>query len=203
MVQASSPGRAQHKSKTLDVEVNLLAERIQERERLLDALSKRAIAGLLVLAFGAFSLPAAYRLQDRAAQKASQALEAAALVQRELAERQTILTSAKPAMQETQMLESVRGYSSNLLLQLSGFLNAATDKMALSTLKVEVIGGTMKVSGRADAESYAVARDFVAKLAKLPGTNQVTLKKWYQNPEFARNGVTFEVDHSAQVGGGQ
>ncbi len=200
MVQANSPGRAQPRIKTIDVEANLLAERIGERERLLDALSKRALAGFLVLGFALVALPAAYKLQAKTVVKEAEAHVAATTAEKLLADKKAILTSAQPVVQETEMLSRVRSYATNTLAGIGGILNSSSDKMVLALMKVEILGGEMKVSLRADAESYPVARDFVAKLAKLPKAKQVTLKSWRQNEEFGPNAVSFEVQHSAGVG---
>jgi len=200
MVQANLHGRAQPKIKTIDVETNLLSERISERERLLDALTRRAIIGILVLCFAIIALPTAYRVQAKTTERAAAASIAATKAEKLLADKRAILTSAQPVVQETEMLSTVRTYSGNLLGQVGRFLNSSTDKMVFSNIRIDVLGGDLKLTGRADAESYAVARDFVARLAKLPNAKQVTLKKWRQNSDFGAAGVTFEVEYSAGVG---
>lgn len=200
MVQVNSPGRVPHKIKSIDVETNLLAERIGERERLLEALSKRALAGFLVLGFAIVSLPIAFRFQAKTAERLVLAKADASRFQSVLTDKKAILTTAQPVVQETAMLGTARLYASNLLTQIGGFLNCASDKMVFSAIKIDVLGGDAKFSARADAETYGAARDFVEKLAKLPGAKQVTLKKWRQNPEFSATGVTFEIEHAAGVG---
>lgn len=98
------------------------------------------------------------------------------------------------------MISDTRTFSSNLLEQTLTVLNASDSDMVFSSIKIEVLGGDMKLSGRADAKSYRVARDFVTRLANAKGTKSAVLKQWRLNEEFGPNGVAFEVDRVAGVG---
>ncbi len=200
MVDVSTPGRAQPKTRTINVEANLLSERLIERTRLLDAMSRKAFWGVGILVFALMVLPTAYRMQrDLGKRAAALAIEAGTL-QRNLANKQAIVESSKPAVEDSRMISDTRTFSSNLLEQTLTVLNASDSDMVFSSIKIEVLGGDMKLSGRADAKSYRVARDFVTRLANAKGTKSAVLKQWRLNEEFGPNGVAFEVDRVAGVG---
>lgn len=200
MVDVSTPGRAQPKTRTINVEANLLSERLIERTRLLDAMSRKAFWGVGILVFALMVLPTAYRMQrDLGKRAAALAIEAGTL-QRNLANKQAIVESSKPAVEDSRMISDTRSFSSNLLEQTLTVLNASDSDMVFSSIKIEVLGGDMKLSGRADAKSYRVARDFVTRLANAKGTKSAVLKQWRLNEEFGPNGVAFEVDRVAGVG---
>lgn len=200
MVDVSTPGRAQPKTRTINVEANLLSERLIERTRLLDAMSRKAFWGVGILVFALMVLPTAYRMQrDLGNRAAALAIEAGTL-QRNLANKQAIVESSKPAVEDSRMISDTRTFSSNLLEQTLTVLNASDSDMVFSSIKIEVLGGDMKLSGRADAKSYRVARDFVTRLANAKGTKSAVLKQWRLNEEFGPNGVAFEVDRVAGVG---
>ncbi len=200
MVDVSSPGRAAPKVKSINVEANLLSERIAERERLLDTLSRKAVAALLVLVMAAITLPASYRLQSRMAAKAESVQQTEAALARDLGALKTELDSTKPMMQDNQMMGTSRTYSHNFMHQLISFLNASGSSMVFSSVKGEVLGGELKISASADAETYAAARDFVDTTGKTDRTKSSVLKLWRHNPDFGPNGVTFEVEKMAVVG---
>ena len=200
MVEASSPGRVSPRIKSIDVEANLLGERIAERERLVDAMSRKAFAGLGILLFGLLVLPAAYRLQARMGKKALAAVEAEGVVARQLADRNEILKLQQPKLEDTQMLDTLHLYADNYFTQLTSLLNSASSGMVFASIKCEVLGGEMKIAAKADAESYSIARDFVAASGKSPKTKSATLKGWRRNEEFGAAGVSFDVEKTAEVG---
>lgn len=200
MVEASSPGRVSPKIKSIDVDANLLSERITERERHLEALSRRGLAGFGVLVFAIVALPTSYGLQGKMAERAHAVATREADAAKRLADRKAVLAALQPKMQSTAMLATIRGYSGDFLKQFASFTNSANSRMVFSGVKAEVNGGQVRLSGRADAESYGAAREFVDRLAKLPQTKSAELKQWRQNDEFAEGGVAFEVERVAEVG---
>lgn len=200
MVEASSPGRVSPRIKSIDVEANLLGERIAERERLLDAMSRKALASLGLVLFGLVILPAAYRLQAQVSQKAIAAKAAEGIAARALAERKAVLEVQQPKLKDSQMLDTLHTYSENFFTQLAGFANSASAGMVFSTIKSEVLAGEMKIMAKADAESYSIARDFVAVAGKVPKAKTATLKGWRRNEEFGPSGVSFDVEFTAEVG---
>lgn len=200
MVEVSSPGRVSPRIKSIDVEANLLGERIAERERLADAMSRKAFASIGVLLFGLLVLPAAYRLQAKMGIHAASAQDAQVIAERQLADRKAVLALQQPKLQDTQMLDTLHTYADNYFEQLTLLLNSASSGMVFSSVKCDVLGGDMKVVAKADAESYGIARDFVATLGKGPKTSTATLKGWRRNEDFGAGGVSFDVETTAKVG---
>lgn len=198
-MEVSSPGRVQPKIKSIDVEANLLAERIAERERLLEALTRKALAALGVLIFALLVLPLVYRMQARVAGAAHAAALIEADVAKKLAARKAVLNAMLPKVEGTALVERVHSDSFSVLSLLSGFVDASNDRMVLSSLRGEVVGGDVKTVARADAESYSAAREFVDAIGRLPGTKSAVLKQWRQNEEFGAGAVNFEVEHVGQV----
>ena len=200
MVDVSSLGRAQPKTKTINVQANLLAERLGERGRLLDAMSRKAFWGVGILVFALMVLPSAFRIQERLSAQAAKLSSEAALLQRQVSDKQALLDTAKPAVEDSKMITDTRLFAGNLLAQLSVVFNAADGEMVFSSIKVETLGGEMKLSGRADAKSYHAARDFVDRISKAQGTKSASLKQWRLNDQFGANGVSFEIERTAEVG---
>lgn len=200
MVDVSSAGRGLPRSKTINVEANLLAERIGERQRLLDAMSRKSFWGVGILVFALMVLPSAYRVQESYAMKSSKLELQVAGLQREVADKQAIVDAAKPVVEDSRMVTDTRTFSKNLLDQLSVVLNAADADMVFSSVKVEILGGEMKLSGRADAKSYRVARGFIDRISQAKGTKAASLKQWRLNDQFGSNAVSFEIERTAEVG---
>lgn len=200
MVDVSSPGRALPKTRSINVEANLLAERIGERERVLEALSRRAFWGVGILVFAMLVLPTAYRIQDRLSSKADMLSAESALLQRQVANQQAILDTARPVVEDSKMIGDTRMFSQNVLRQLSVVINSADGDMVFSSLKIDVLGGEMKLGARADAKSYRVARDYIGRISKAAGTKSAVLKQWRLSEQFGQNSVSFELERTAEVG---
>lgn len=200
MVDASSPGRALPKTRSINVEANLLAERIGERERVLEALSRRAFWGVGIMVFAMLVLPTAYRVQDRISGRADKVSAESALLQRQVANQQAILDTARPVVEDSKMIGDTRMFAQNVLRQLSVVINSADGDMVFSSLKIDVLGGEMKLGARADAKSYRVARDYIGRISKAPGTKSAVLKQWRLSEQFGQNSVSFELERTAEVG---
>lgn len=200
MVDASSPGRALPKTRSINVEANLLAERIGERERVLEALSRRAFWGVGIMVFAMLVLPTAYRVQDRISDKADKVSAESALLQRQVANQQAILDTARPVVEDSKMIGDTRMFAQNVLRQLSVVINSADGDMVFSSLKIDVLGGEMKLGARADAKSYRVARDYIGRISKATGTKSAVLKQWRLSEQFGQNSVSFELERTAEVG---
>lgn len=200
MVDASSPGRALPKTRSINVEANLLAERIGERERVLEALSRRAFWGVGIFVFAMLVLPTAYRIQDRLSAKAGKLESESELLQRQVANQQAILDTARPVVEDSKMIGDTRMFAQNVLRQLSVVINSADGDMVFSSLKVDILGGEMKLGARADAKSYRVARDYIGRITKASGTKSAVLKQWRLSEQFGPNSVSFELERTAEVG---
>ncbi len=188
----SSSGLGAPKTRTLDLEANLLAERLLERARTLEQ-SRRILMALALTGF--FAVLALPTLHSQAHVSALSARK----VEQKVAERRALLNqlsdeekSALLPRERKEMLETQKMRSGWVLTQVASLLNSVPHSMALSALRVTIIGGTLTIEGTADAEHFETARSFVETMAKAPGTTDALLVSTRRNEAFAPEGVTFE-----------
>jgi type II secretory pathway pseudopilin PulG len=199
VLDVNSLGRAAPEIKRIDVEANLLSERIEERERLADQIQKKLIALALVLVAGAATLPPLVRLHNRAAVVAAEAQKAQADLQAKLAATQQEQQSALPILEEQKLLQDAEANTRAFLGQVTLFFNQASPQIALGSVRADVTAGELKIQAKADAEQYAAARDFTAQSNRGPGTISAVLVAQRPSDVLHENGVYFELVKRAKV----
>lgn len=157
----------------------------------------------MVLALtGFFAILVLPTLHSQARMAATSAIAA----QKKAAEKRTLLNqlsgeekSAMPPRERKEMLETQRMRFGWVLTQTASLLNSVPHSMALSALRVTIIGGTLTIEGTADAEHFETARAFVEDTAKISNTTDALLVSTRRNEAFAPQGVTFEFLKRATV----
>jgi type II secretory pathway pseudopilin PulG len=192
VLDASSLGRVAPKTKSINVEANLLSERIAEHERVREGTAKSLIALLSVILLSAIVLPPLFRFEAAASQKAAAADLRLQNLDREVQDLQKQQDSAKPAIADKKLSIDVRKNADVYLGQLMQFLNLTTPDMAVADLKTQIDSGRMLITVRAEAENYAAAREFVAKASK--GAEQDTaLISTSRSATLSPEGVAFDL----------
>lgn len=193
MTEVSSSGRAAPKIKSIDVQANLLSQRLADRERLWRASRRKLFAIGAVVTIAAGSLPSLYTSAAAASLKAAKAEKTAATVKGLLTKTREAAKVAEPKIQSFEMLQGSKKYARAFLAQVVATLNAPSDRVALSGLRAEVIGGDMKVSARADAEDYAAAEEFLAKARQGARPEDVGFN-WTRRSDLLKlGGTSFEL----------
>jgi cell division protein FtsB len=188
----SSSGLGAPKARTLDLEANLLAERLVERARTMDQ-SRRILLALALTGFFALlvlpTLHSQARIAARTALKAQKAAEEKRTILNQLSQEEK---SAMLPRERKEMLETQNKRFGWVLTQVASLLNSIPHSMALSALRVTIVGGSLTLEGTADAEHFETARNFVETAAKTPGTTDALLVSTRRNESFAPEAVTFE-----------
>lgn len=194
----SLSGHARHEHRSVNVELNLLTERLRERKRLaeqtrkwtLALLGSLALSGMVVLGLIDWYRDTKADV-ERLKTKVNQLAEpAAALKARaEVAGRQLDVSA---------MLGASSQNNDRFMTALVSALNSIPPTVAISRLHAEVIGGTLTVTGGADSESLRDAQELVISLKR--GQGEAVLTSARRNDYLGPGGVGFEFILKTKVG---
>jgi hypothetical protein len=194
----SSSGHARHEHRSVNVEINLLTERLRERKRLTEqtrkwllALAASSLISSLVVVGLVDWYQATKTSTTQLREKANELSEPAAALRAkaEVAGRQLDVNA---------MLESTSRNTDRFMRAMLSALNANPPTVALSKLHAEVIGGMMTISGTADAEALRDAQDLVLSLKQ--GQGDAVLTSARRNDYLGAGGVGFEFILKTKVG---
>jgi hypothetical protein len=200
VLDASTHGRVAPKTKSINVEANLLAQRLAEVATIREAAQKR----LMTLGVAAFTalvlLPPVYRSQARAGATLHKMEGQEKVIAAQIAKLQKQQEQVKPVLEDEKVLSDVKKHSKEFLGQLILFLNTANPSVSLGSIKCSVSGGEMGFVTRAEAENYRIAAEFVSLNAKGPNTKETNLSSMKRNSLLWPDGVTFELSKKVKVG---
>lgn len=201
MLDTSSIGRAQHKTRTINVEANLMAQRISERARLQENIYRRTVMCIVTLAATGIIVPPLFRWQGNqamlSAMAAARQTEAAALLQAVQQEK----ASTEPKLAEETIRGNVVKYAQGYIGEVIRFTNASRPDMTLAAMKVDIAGGEVKIVARADAESYSAYEQFIERLQAFAGHENVAPKSIRGGTDLGDNSVMFELNYRTRLGG--
>jgi Tfp pilus assembly protein PilN len=161
MVQGNTTGSAQHKVKTINVEVNLLDAWIIQRADLERTFYRKFAFLSVILLAGIFVIPYLFGQQGIAAQKLN---SSEAILSTNLKKRETLLRKAKvvtPSIQMDEMVVRCHRFSSSYLNELTKVINAAPALVYFEQFQTEVNNGECSIKVLANAASPDAGRDFV------------------------------------------
>lgn len=200
MRDASSYGHGALESRTINVEANLLAARLGERERIVEGSRRRLAVILLTVVAGGLALPPLFRLQNKAKLNALHAQQRVAA----LAANMTSLSQAQTAVQPKLAIEEMRAYvklqARTYLGHLFLVMNAVPKSVVLGNLKGELMGGELKITGQADAEDYGAARNFVSNAGEGPNVQDTVLSTTRRSDTLGPAGVSFDFIKRVKTG---
>lgn len=194
----SLSGHARHEHRSVNVELNLLTERLRERKRLVEQTRRWSLALVGSLVFSVLLVTGLldwYRNTKADAArlnlKRSRLAEPAATLKAraEVAGRQLDVSA---------MLSASSDNTGRFMGALLSALNSIPPTVAISKLHAEVIGGTLTVTGGADAESLRDAQELVLSLKQ--GQSEVVLTSARRNDYLGAGGVGFEFILKTKVG---
>lgn len=187
----NSPG-LEARNKTINVEANLLAERIAEREKVLIAVRRKFLWLVCVLLSGLLFVPPMLAFSAAESRRTERLAKQQQILAAQLASLQAEQRSAEPKLLQQRMMEDVRGNAQRFLGQLLLVLNAAPPQMAFASVKADMNSGEMRIVSRADAESYTAARQFVDGAKGGPGVVDTITSSTRRSDTLGPSGVTFE-----------
>jgi hypothetical protein len=181
-----------HETRNINVEANLLAQRLEERERVLAAAKKRLALTGLVLISSLVCLPMLFRLQAEASARAAQLSSRASEVAGALATLQKQHDAQQPKLAGEEMRKAVEQRAKLFLGNLCAVLNAVPESMVLGSIKAEALSGEMRIGGQANAEAYANARGFLAAAGAGENVLDMVLSATHRNDALGPTGVSFD-----------
>jgi Tfp pilus assembly protein PilN len=199
MQDASLHGRVAPKSKSINVDANLLSERLEYRERLRSTAKNRL--GVLAIGLGlAFlALPPLYHLERDADKRYAFLSGQEKIMKGRLDDLKKVQDSAKPIIEDKQILDSLHRHGNEFLGQLTLFLNNVDPALCLLNLSAQVQSNTIQITSQANAVSYKAASDFVSLAAKSPNCKETVISSMVSNNSFSKDGVVFDMQQKLTV----
>jgi hypothetical protein len=199
MLNVNSFGPGARSAKTINVEVDLLAEwnacRARTRSRCHRLLA--ALMGLLLVSLILMPLLVGVFGGARAsAAKAAADAEAAALVLQDLEKQETLIA---PAIAEQRLLEQADENALLMLDQIVWLANSAGEGVAFSQLRAEASGGTIRLKCQADADGFGTARTFTERIGLGPGVTKTTISSTKRSDVLGAGGLAFELESVCEV----
>jgi hypothetical protein len=200
MPPMNSLGAGPPRQRTINVEVNLLAEWIENRNRLRE--DRLRWTGLLTtLAFvGIIAVPL---LSEYAASSESSAQKAEKLAdsrQMTLATLQQQQSLVQPKIDGDATLKLSQYRAKLFMGEILSALNETSPKMAMAMIEGSMIGGELTIRAKAEAENYLAAQEYVASVGKGSNVKSAILTTARPNLSLGPEGVTFEFAKKIEVG---
>jgi len=186
----SSSGLARHEPRSVNVELNLLSERREELSRLSAEMQRWGLLLLAVLTVGGGGLVGSFAFLGEAWEGVSNARRMAASLGVEERELSAKASLAATRLSTSSALQTARENMERLLGVSLRALNTVPTTLAISKVRVEVLGGKVTLTGVADAESLRDAQQFISDL-KTQGLEAV-MTSAKRNDYLGPGGVGFE-----------
>ena len=165
-MQGNITGSAQHKVKTINVEVNLLDAWSDQRVELEANVTRKIILLVAIVLVVGLALPflaAKQSLMASSSTTSQSELEKNLKIKNEL-DRQA--KSVAPTIQMDEMIARCHRFSNSYLNELTRVINAAPTPMYFEQFQTEVSGGECSIKVLATASSPEVGRSFVDTASK-------------------------------------
>ena len=143
----NTTGSAQHKVKTINVEVNLLDAWAEQRVELEASVFKKVFALVAITMIGFVAVPILVMQRASVADQSrqiGQKLEASLKTKTELAKQAKMVA---PSIQMDDMIARCHQYSNSYLNELTKVINAAPTLMYFEQFQTEVTGGECTITG--------------------------------------------------------
>jgi hypothetical protein len=199
MLEASTTGHAQLKHKTINAEVNLLAEWQRGRDQVSEQIARVSIALALVALLAVGSVPFLLHAFQGANQRLLQSQGMLKGLSGQLDSMEGAKKAAKPRLDQGAMHETVIREANQFLGQTVKVMNSGSPEMALDTITSNVIGGELTIQCTADAENNAIAQTFIQQAGLGSNVNSTLLSAAQKNGRLAPDGVGFAYEKRIEV----
>lgn len=186
----SLSGHARHEHRSVNVELNLLTERLRERKRLAEQTRRWLLALVIALFMGAVAVGGLLGWHQETRASTARLKERAYALAEPVAALGAKAEVAGRELDVSAMLKASSDNTDRFMGVLLSALNAIPPTVAISRLHAEVIGGTLTISGGADAEELRNAQELVLSLKQGPGEAVLTSAR--RNDYLGPGGVGFE-----------
>ncbi|HVT11078.1 MAG TPA: hypothetical protein VHE55_02330 [Fimbriimonadaceae bacterium] len=191
-------GREAPSTRRIDVEANLLEGWLGERQRMRREIQLRivGIAGIAILGFWGTSEVNRWRagiaVKEQPVQQRLRAIQAQFA-------KVVPTNSGTPEADIEKMVATSKTHADAYMAQIIALLNTSSSSMAISSLKADVLGGEVKLTGQADAETYYAASQFIQQNNDpTKGMNAAQLSTT-RSDLLATDGVSFQFVKKARV----
>ena len=171
-MQGNITGSAQHKVKTINVEVNLLDAWSDQRVELEANVNRKIFLLVIIVLVGGLAIPflaANQSIIANSSTKSQSELEKNLKTKNELDKQ---AKSVAPTIQMDEMIARCHRYSNSYLNELTRVINAAPTQMYFEQFQTEVSGGECSIKVLATSSSPEVGRSFVDTASK--GSNVIS-----------------------------
>jgi hypothetical protein len=177
-----------------------MAERLGDRARCKELAQRKLISIIAVIVFSLLSIPPLFQLRGTAMAKATRAEKVAAAAAAELANVQQQHATAAPIIAERDMLELVKFRADLFIGNVVQIFNSVGSAIALTTLRAEVMGGDLRITCKAEAETYVTAKEFVSLAGSGSNVQDAVLVSTRTSSTLGPQGVSFEFMKKVTVG---
>ena len=197
-MQGNITGSAQHKVKTINVEVNLLDAWVDQRIELEATTIRKIVLLVVIVLAGMFSIPFMAIERSSAASRAqgiSASLESSLKIKSRL---DLQAKSVAPAIQMDEMIARCHRYSKSYLDELTKVINAAPTTMFFEQFQTEVTNGESSIKVLATASDTEVGRTFVDIASK--GTNVISASQTSERQgQISESSVKFDFIKKVRI----
>ena len=200
MMRLSSPGSGPPDDRTLNVEVDLLAEWKAKK-----ALARTRTSGAFwrmaaPLAAAVVLLPPLVQWHSSAGRRATLSARQAGLAHSKRIALESQVQAGKAAMDLQTLRRELATDCRTFFDEVAVVLNSASPAMALRTLRSDVAAAEIKIRCQADADSAATAHRFVEPAGRGNNVRSSMLSAIRLNSTLGPHGVSFEYIKSIEVG---
>lgn len=199
-MDAISNGHAAHKTKSINVEVNMLESWLQNRAQLETKLKQRIATLIGICTAGLVLLPLADSYRRSASTLATQQGAKLVVLNKQVTELESKAKMASPSLENDAIHTSSLRRFDSYLGEVLALFNRAPEGVALTSFKSEVLGGEIQMRAVAEAESSSIGRTFVEKAgegANVIASLQVSSRR---SKLLGEQGISFDYVKKVKVG---
>lgn len=198
-MDASTTGSAQHKIKTINVEVNLLdawaIQRVELESKVLRKLL--TLAGIIVAAV--VVIPVLASIGAEKAHSLRIAESSLSTVQHERDDLEKRAKAVAPGIERDNIVTRCHDYSGYFLGELAKVINAAPEQMFFEQMQVDLNSGDCSIKLAANAVTADIGRYFVAEAGK--GDNvQISAQTSVKQSQLGENAIRFDYVKKVRLG---
>lgn len=192
-------GREAPSTKRIDVEANLLDEWVLERRETKKQIQLRLVAMAGIIGLGVWATGNLLHWRSGFAAKEAPVAQRLKAVQGQYAEIVPAAGANAPA-DFRGMAQGTKKNADAYMAQIVALMNSASPSMALSNLKADVLGGEVKLTGTADAETYYAANEFIQRNNDASKGMNATQVSTSRSDLLSTDGVSFQFVKKVRVG---
>ena len=192
-------GREAPSTKRIDVEANLLDEWIHERRETKKQIQLRIVATIGLAGLGLWSAGNLSNWRAGFAAKQAPVAQRLKAIQSQYAEI-VPATGANTPVDVRAMAESTKKNADAYMGQIVALMNSASPSLAFSNVKADILGGEVKLTGQADAETYYAANEFIQRNNDASKGMNATQVSTSRSDLLANDGVSFQFVKKVRVG---